>query len=296
MTISPRWGSVSTDWYLRNLPWGGDIVNVRLTWNINEFTIFLIIRSLKNPPHVWIHLTDNAKRPAIGDKVCGEKPFTTHFNRFCLNNLLVFYVNNLNRSVSASPPWKQKTPIFSKHRLLKWPNLLIWTIVSPAVGRIWFSSHCFPSQGGEEVQRSQEGLRGTVRNPAWCTSDPFHRLVEKAAAARWNRLSVCVPDLSTRQLFSSSSCGWKLCRAPLFMEANEGRSQHNQRCGQIMEDVITAASSSYRWRVPVLIGWIQHRDRRRGGRQNGGKKTNHGNKQLVCLASSQGCRMRHTGE
>lgn len=44
--------------------------------------------------------------------------------------------------------------------------------------------------------------------------------------------------------------------------SNEGCLQCNERCGQIIEEVITPARSSHRLRITLLIGRVKQRDNR----------------------------------
>lgn len=47
--------------------------------------------------------------------------------------------------------------------------------------------------------------------------------------------------------------------------SNEGCLQYNERCGQIIEEVITPASGSHWLRITLLIGRVKQRDNRGRG-------------------------------
>lgn len=90
---------------------------------------------------------------------------------------------------------------------------------------------------------------------------------EEGSAGRWQAcLSVCLPEHSSIILCRACLCIlislWCVSVCLSVCGPNEGCLQYNERCGQIMEEVITPVCSSSRLlRITLLIGQMQQHDR-----------------------------------
>lgn len=106
-------------------------------------------------------------------------------------------------------------------------------------------------QGEEERRGSEDGERRKVTRLFVCL--PEHSSIKLYEACSFRLISlwcILVCDCVCVSLLRLSACG-----------PNEGCLQYNERCGQIMEEVITPACSSHWVRITLLISQMLQQDR-----------------------------------